>query len=94
MHTLPFILLAMMLAVPAAMAEWRTESFGLKAGWNAIYPLVDASHSTLDFQLAAYPAVREVWRWQPERLDPAVPGNPQEGPAGLEWSVWKAGIPE
>jgi hypothetical protein len=81
-------------AAPHIRAEWITESFQLKAGWNAIYPLIDASHSTLDFQLAAYPGVQEVWRWQPERVDPAHPGNPELAPTGLEWSVWKAGLPE
>lgn len=87
--------IALVLVVaPAARAEWITESFELKAGWNAIYPLIDSSHSTLDFQLAAYPGVQEVWRWQPERVDPAHSGNPDLAPTGLEWSVWKAGVPE
>lgn len=88
------IMALILAAAPAARAEWITESFALKAGWNAIYPLIDASHSTLDFQLAAYPGVQEVWRWQPERIDPAHPGNPALAPTGLEWAVWKAGVPE
>lgn len=78
----------------AARAEWRTESFVLKAGWNAIYPHVDASHATLDTLLAAYPAVEQVWRWQPERVDPRAPGGVTAVPAGTEWQMWKAGVPE
>ena len=78
----------------SALAEWRTESFSLRAGWNAIYPHVDASHATLDTLLAAYPNVKEVWRWQPERVDPREPGNVNAAPAGVEWQVWKAGVPE
>jgi hypothetical protein len=77
-----------------ARAEWRTETFTLKPGWNAIYPLVDASHTTLDLPLAGHPGVKEIWRWQPERLDPAVSSDPLATPTGLEWSVWKAGVPE
>ncbi len=42
------------LAAPTAFAEWRTESFPLKNGWNAIYPLIDCSHSPLEFQLDDY----------------------------------------
>ncbi len=87
-------LLFAFLLPPVLRAEWRTESFALKAGWNAIYPHVDASHATLDTLLAAYPAVKEVWRWQPERVDPRAPGEVNAAPAGAEWQVWKAGMPE
>lgn len=80
-------------ATSISRAEWTTESFALKAGWNAIYPLIDATHSTLDADLAGYPAIEEVWRWQPERVDPIQPGNPATPPTGLEWSVWRAGQP-
>ncbi|HCN78543.1 MAG TPA: hypothetical protein DIT13_15280 [Verrucomicrobiales bacterium] len=68
-------------AAAGALAEWRTESFALKAGWNAIYPHVDSSHATLDTLLAAYPDVHEVWRWQPERVDPREPGDVNAPPA-------------
>jgi hypothetical protein len=89
------ILLFLFALMPlSALAEWRTESFALRAGWNAIYPHVDASHATLDTLLAAYPNVKEVWRWQPERVDPREPGNVNAAPAGVEWQVWKAGVPE
>lgn len=92
----PILLGALLLPVltPVLHAEWRTESFALKQGWNAIYPLVDASHTTLDAMLAAHPDIQEVWRWQPERVDPIQPGNPDNLPTGAEWSVWKAGMPE
>lgn len=83
-----------LVATPALHAEWRTENFALKQGWNAIYPLVDASHTELDFLLAAYPDIQEVWRWQPERVDNYQPSNPDNMPTGAEWSVWKAGQPE
>lgn len=89
------ILLSLFALLPlSVVAEWRTESFALKAGWNAIYPHVDASHATLDTLLAAYPNVQEVWRWQPERVDPREPGDVNAAPAGVEWQVWKAGVPE
>ena len=89
-----FCFLMPLLMTSAALAEWRTESFSLRAGWNAIYPNVDASHTTLDQLLTAYPAVLEVWRWQPERVDPRLPGDVTVPPTGLEWSTWKRGLPE
>lgn len=85
-----------LLAAPATIhAEWITESFALKAGWNAIYPHIDASHTTLDNLLGApaYSSIQEIWRWQPERVDPSQPGSPETPPTGLEWSVWRAGDP-
>lgn len=88
------ISLALLLLPLPARAEWRTESFTLKAGWNAIYPHVDLSHATLDTLLATYPTVLEIWRWQPERVDPRAPGDVNAAPAGVEWQVWKAGVPE
>lgn len=84
-----------LLAAPSLRAEWITESFALKAGWNAIYPHIDAGHTTLDFLLgdSAYASIQEIWRWQPERVDPIQPGSPETPPTGLEWSVWRAGDP-
>lgn len=75
-------------------AEWRTESFALKPGWNAIYPLVDATHTTMDAMFALRPEILEVWRWQPERVDPRLPGDATTAPVGIEWATWKNGVPE
>jgi hypothetical protein len=91
--TLAFSLLLTCLAATKIFAEWRTETFTLKAGWNAIYPNVDATHATLDDLLATYPDVREIWRWQPERVDPRLPRDVTVSPVGLEWQVWKRGMP-
>lgn len=92
-HLATFLLGILLTALPAS-AEWRTETFSIKPGWNAIYPSVDASHLTLDDLLAPYPAVMELWRWQPERVDPRLPENTTAAPAGVEWSTWKRGLPD
>ncbi len=94
MKTRLFSLLVGLLLAPSLRAEWRSESYALKAGWNAIYPSVDASFTTLDNLLAAYPTLVEVWRWQPERVDPRLPSDVTVAPTGLEWSTWKRGLPE
>ena len=73
-------------------AQWKSESFSVKRGWTAIFPLVDASDVTLDELLASHPDIEEVWRWNPEGLEPIVL---DEGPTtGPEWSVWKRDLPE
>jgi hypothetical protein len=55
---------------------------------------VDASHSTLDELVASSPDIVEIWRWQPERIDPRLPENMTLAPAGLDWATWKRGFPE
>lgn len=82
-----------LIMVSPAMAEWKSESFTLNAGWNAIYPLVDASYTTLDELTLAHPEIVEVWRWQPDRidgrdLDPTLPPV-----TGAEWAIWRRDLP-
>jgi hypothetical protein len=94
MKTRFLTLLFGLLLATGALAEWRTESYLLKPGWNAIYPSVDASYVTLDQLLTAYPGVVEVWRWQPERVDPRLPNDVTVPPSGREWAIWRRGKAE
>ena len=89
-----FCSLALLLTASAALAEWRTETFVIKPGWNAIFPNVDSTHVTIDDLLAAYPDILEVWRWQPDRIDPRLPTDVPIAPVGVEWATWKRGLPE
>lgn len=88
------LLLPGLLLTSAALAEWRSESYPIKPGWNAIYPSVDATYVSLDQLLSAYPGITEVWRWQPERVDTRLPNDVTVPPSGLEWAIWKRGTPE
>ncbi len=88
------LVIVFLLATGTALAQWRTESYTLRAGWNAIYPTVDAGYTTIDSLVAASPDIVEIWRWQPERLDPRLPENMTFPPAGLDWGTWKRGVPE
>ncbi len=89
------VLACLLAACPfAARAQWTTQTFVLKAGWNAIFPHVDASHATLD-QLVGISAptltpVDQVWRWNPAPATGQFIQSPQE-PAneGSQWSSWK-----
>jgi hypothetical protein len=51
--------------VAPVQAQWITQSLDLKAGWNAVYLHVDASHETLDTLVGADQAnpIQEIWMW-------------------------------
>lgn len=75
----------------SARAQWLTQSFSLKAGWNAVYLHVDASHADLQALVGADAAnpIEEVWMWKP------APGTQQyvESPllptgTGSPWVSW------
>jgi len=88
-------LASLLAAVPlAAHAQWTTQSFTLKAGWNAVFLHVDASHATLD-QLVGISAptltpIDQVWRWNPAPATGQFIQSPQEPTQeGSQWSNWK-----
>jgi hypothetical protein len=88
---LRFSLLAALslLLAPASRAQWVTQSLDLKAGWNAVFLHVDASHDTLNNLVGANGSnpILEVWRWNPPSIaqfteSPATPS------ANVEWTSW------
>lgn len=89
----PLLLLAILLLARAASAQWATESYPLKAGWNAIWLPLDCTYDAVD-KVLAQPAITEVWRWNP--LDsttqftvaPASPIAPD-----IQWAVWRRDDP-
>jgi hypothetical protein len=75
-----------------AQAQWKTTTYTLKGGWNAIYLPGDATHGTLDSLLPA--SVLEVWRWNPNPTQVGFTESPLIPSSGTaEWSVWKRGVP-
>lgn len=86
---LSFVALALSLA-HISSAQWLTQSFNLKAGWNAVYTHVDASYDTLDALVATNPAnpILEVWRWNQPSAE-QLTASPLDPLAGVsEWSSW------
>lgn len=79
------------LAAASLSAQWLTEFHQLKAGWNAIYPFVDAGDVTLT-ELTDNRIV-EVWRWNPGALDALALGTPSAPVLGDEWARWRRGFP-
>jgi hypothetical protein len=56
-------LLAASFFANSAAAQWVSESYPLKAGWNSIWLSQDCSYSTVDALLADKPEIIEIWRW-------------------------------
>lgn len=81
--------LILLLSGQPLLAQWKTESYVLMGGWNAIYLHGDATHST-PAELFENTAVSEVWRWNPNpnqvqfTSSPAVPSE-----SSSEWTIWK-----
>lgn len=60
-----FLFLVAGLIMPAN-AQWKSESFTLERGWNAIYTHVDASHTTIENLTQDSGVIEEVWKWNPK----------------------------
>lgn len=89
-----FFVLSPLLFATLVQAQWHTETYTLRGGWNAIYLHGDATYAvpgTGTGQLFALnPEVLEVWRWNPNPNQvqfTATPLIPSGGTA--EWTVWK-----
>jgi len=76
---------------PPVHAQWLSQSFSLRSGWNAIYLHVHPDHATLDELIGGDPQhpIQEVWLWQPTlstrefTVSPQVPTS-----TGTQWANW------
>jgi hypothetical protein len=84
---------AALLALPAR-AQWLTQTLELKAGWNAVFLHVDASHATLEQLVGAgapvLTPIQQVWRWTPNPAAAQFVVSPQQPvDSGSQWASWK-----
>jgi hypothetical protein len=87
-----FVGLSLWLFTTSVQAQWRTETYTLRGGWNSIYLHGDAVHDTIDNLMPL--AVLEVWRWNPNPTQVQFTESPLIPSEGTpEWSVWRRGIP-
>ncbi|MBM3882742.1 MAG: hypothetical protein FJ387_23970 [Verrucomicrobia bacterium] len=71
--------------------QWLTQSISLKAGWNAVYLHVDASHQTIDSLVGLDPSnpIQEVWMWLPSLSTAQFIQSPQlPTDTGSPWAHW------
>ena len=96
----PFLFIAIGAALlafvtPAVHAQWKTETYSLRGGWNAIWLHGDATHTTPAELFKNYPAVLEVWRWNPNPDQQQYTESPSEPDASSsEWTIWKRNDPD
>ena len=71
-------------------AQWITQSFQLKAGWNAVYLHVDATHSTLDNLIGTDVTnpIQEIWMWAPPANTAQFVTSPQTPSVTPNWLYW------
>src|SRR2546426_264250 len=89
----PFSLvaLAVLLSILPARAQWLSQTNALKAGWNAVFLHVDASHTTLDQLVGSDLSnpIQEVWYWVPALPTGQFIDSPQlPTGAGNQWASW------
>ena len=87
--------LLMALAAGNVSAQWITREYSLVTGWNGVWLAGDASHASVDELFAAYPAVTEVWRWNPNPDQIQFTTNPSTPTTNSdEWTAWKRNDPD
>ncbi|MCC5844438.1 MAG: hypothetical protein JJU05_09320 [Verrucomicrobia bacterium] len=70
-------------------AQWKTETYTLRGGWNAIWLHGDATHATPAELFADYPTVLEIWRWNPNPDQIQFTDSPNSPNAtSSEWTIW------
>ncbi|GAA5481961.1 hypothetical protein [Haloferula sargassicola] len=95
MNARTYAFIATLAAVSPAAAQWKTETYTLKGGWNAIWLHGDATHATPAQLFAAYPNVLEVWRWNPNPDAVGFTGSPTDPTStSSEWTIWNRDDPE
>jgi len=74
----------------SAHAQWLSQSFTLKPGWNAIFTHVDVSHQSLDSLVPdANGPVAEVWLWKPTFSTVQFVDTPYTNAVpNSQWAVW------
>ncbi len=85
-------LLAFVISTLTASAQWRTQTFLLQEGWNAIFTHVDVSHQSLSGWIGSDESspIEEVWLWSPEVSTLQFFESPQSPMnSGTQWATWK-----
>lgn len=82
------IVVTSVFAATTAQAQWVTESYNLKQGWNAVWMPLDVSHASIEDLAPAQ--IIEVWRWNALEAGTftEVPSGPPSQTQS-QWSVWR-----
>lgn len=89
--TIRLCLLAVLATAGSVRAQWLSQSFALKSGWNAIYLHVDPSYASLADLVAASAnsPILEVWSWVPAIGQAQFVQSPSQPTADdTQWTSW------
>ncbi len=89
-----FAIVVVFSATSRGLAQWVSEDYPLKAGWNAIWLSLDVSHGSIDDLLSGETAIEEVWYWNTTASSTQFtqsPATPVQ--SDNQWLIWKRGKP-
>jgi hypothetical protein len=88
------LLMAGLFTLSGAQAQWLTRTYPLVTGWNGVWLAGDASYTTVTDLFSSWPAVTEVWRWNPNPDKTGFVQSPADPTVSSdEWTVWKRNDP-
>jgi hypothetical protein len=91
---IPRFLWPLLLFAGTANAQWRSQTYELKNGWNAIWLPGDATYQSVAEHLAGSPAIVQVWRWDARANSIQFTSSPNElFSASNQWAVWNRNDP-
>lgn len=84
-----FLVVMLLGYATSVSAQWVSQSVELKAGWNAVFLHLDASHATLASLVSGdiNNPIIEIWRWNPPTTTQFT-DSPQNPNPGSEWTSW------
>lgn len=68
-------------------AQWLSQSFVLKPGWNAIHLHINATNTTLENLVGINSPITEIWLWQPSGSEARILNKPA-AVSGSDWVQW------
>ena len=86
---------ALLSLASAAHGQWRSETYSLEPGWNAVYTFIDTTDRSLNELLGSGSAanIEEIWCWDAGASDAAIVGFQSTIVSGSEWNVWRRSSP-
>jgi hypothetical protein len=80
----------LLICLVPCQAQWLTQSFNLKSGWNAVYLEVDPSYDTLDNLVGSDISnpIQEVWMWVVNPAAAQFVTSPQLPTPSTQWASW------
>ncbi len=84
-----FVLTVLTCVSTSLHAQWLTQTFNLKQGWNAVYLHVEVPYTDLTTLLGGSP-IEEVWLWKRNQSADQFVQSPAAPVESVQWASWKS----